>query len=557
MKTLYSYFKNNISIKYLFTTTLTLTLFFALLFSWIAWQEKRFIMEQVKKQAIILYQQIVLSRQWVADKKHVFIPKDGETCLDAAASALEVRSIDGLEYAGITPAILTRQFSTYAEKNNTYAFNLANRQCLNPLNKADAFEEWAIRSFQSGKTKDISRIEIHDGKHVFRYAAPLILNESCIPCHRSQKVSAGDVGGCISVYIPCEEALLSIRQNNRFLLGAMVGLTVMIVLVLFFFSRTLIFKPIDQIKALMQKMKLDDKHIVEGDELKEFTGLCYLISDHLKNEHAELECKVAEATRDLSRTNCQLEAANAELSRFNQAKIDFFTDLSHELRTPLTSIKGATDILFRKNACQDPSYLEIIRKNTATLIRTTVDLIDFSKLEAGQLELYIRDISLVKVIKNVIDTQRVIAQKKGITFDFNMKAFIIVPADDYRLSQVLTNLLANAMRFSPPDGIITIRFNAMDQSACISVTDQGPGIPERYHRMIFDKFYQTPKQDSRAQIHKGSSGIGLAICKGLVEAHGGKIWVNSKVGEGSTFTFTLPLRQGRTVAEHRTTNIEY
>jgi len=544
MQTLYSYIKNNISVKYLFTTTLTLTLFFALLFFWIAQQEKRFIMEQVKKQAIILYQQIVLSRQWVADKKHVFIPKDRKTYLGADASALEVRLIDGSEYAGITPAILTRQLSAYAEKNKTYAFNLANKKCLNPQNKADAFEEWAIRSFQSGKTKDVSRIEIHDGKRVFRYAAPLILNESCIPCHRSQKVSAGDVGGCISVYIPCEEALLSIRQNNRFLLSAMVGLTVMIILILFFFSRTLIFKPIHQIKALMQKIKLGDKSIDEGDELKEFTGLCYLISDHLKNEHAELERKVAEATRDLSRTNRQLESANAELSRFSQAKIDFFTDLSHELRTPLTSIKGAADILVRKNACQEPSYLEIIRKNTATLIRTTVDLIDFSKLEAGQLEIYIRDISLVKVIKNAIDAQKVIAHKKGITLDFKTEPYIMVPADDYRLTQVLTNLLANAICFSPPDGIVTIHLNANDQSARISVTDQGPGIPEQYHRIIFNKFYQTPQQDSRVRIHKGSSGIGLAICKGLVEAHGGKIWVNSKVGEGSTFTFTLPLRQG-------------
>ena len=552
MQTLYSYIKNKISVKYLFTTTLTLTLFFALLFFWIARQQKRFIMEQVKKQAIILYQQIVLSRQWVADKKHVFIPMDSETYLAAAAvSALEIRSIDDLQYAGITPAILTRQLSAYAEKNNTYSFNLANSQCLNPKNKADAFEEWAIRSFQSDKTKDVSRIEIHEGKHVFRYAAPLILNESCIPCHRSQKVSAGDVGGCISVYIPCEEALLSIRQNNRFLLSAMIGLTVMIILILFFFSRTLIFKPIDQIKALMRKMKLGDQHIDEGDELKEFTGLCNIISDHLKNQHAELERKVAEATHDLSRTNRQLETANAELSRFNQAKIDFFTDLSHELRTPLTSIKGAVDILFRKNACQDTSYLKIIRKNTATLIRTTVDLMDFSKLEAGQLELYIREISLVKVIKNVIDIQKVIAQKKGITFDFKTEAFIMAPADDYRLSQVLTNLLVNAIRFSPPDGTIMIRLDANEQSVNISVTDQGPGIHEQYHQMIFNKFYQAPQQDSRARIHKGSSGIGLAICKGLVEAHGGKIWVNSKEGEGSTFTFTLPLQR------QQRWNIEY
>jgi len=542
MQTIYSYIKNKISIKYLFTISLILTLFFALLFFWIARQQKRFIMEQVKKQAIILYQQIVLSRQWIADKKHVFIPKESETCLGAAASTLEIRSIDNMEYAGITPAILTRQLSGYAEKNNTYAFNLANRQCLNPQNKADAFEEWAIRAFQSGKTNAVSRIEIQDGKHVFRYAAPLILNQSCIPCHRSQKVSAGDVGGCISVYIPCEEALLSIRQNNRFLLGAMIGLTVMIVLILFFFSRALIFKPIHQIKALMQKMKLGDEYIDDGDELKEFTGLCNLISDHLKNQHAELERKVAEATGDLSRTNRQLEAANTELSRFNKAKTDFFTDLSHEMRTPLTSIKGATDILFRMNACNDPSYLEIIRKNTDTLIRTTVDLMDFSKLEAGQLEFYIREISLIKVIKNVIDTQKPISQEKGITFEFEAVSFIMAPADDYRLSQVLTNLLVNAIRFSPPNGTVMIRLDSNAQSAIISVTDQGPGIPRQYHEMIFDKFYQTPQQNPRARIHKGSSGIGLAICKGLVEAHNGKIWVDSKVGEGSTFTFTLPLR---------------
>ncbi len=255
-----------------------------------------------------------------------------------------------------------------------------------------------------------------------------------------------------------------------------------------------------------------------------------------------MERKIAEATHDLSETNRSLEAANLDLERLNQAKSDFFSDISHELRTPLTNIKGAADILDRKASCGDPTYLDIIKRNTDHLIKVAIDFLDYSKIESGKLELDLEEASLKDVAEDAVLSQNVVAQKRSVELVLEVPEDLRMVFDKQRIYQVLTNLLSNAVKFSPPGNKVFVRINASDgESAEVCVQDSGPGIEEKYHEAIFKKFYQVGgQQDSK--IHKGSSGIGLAICKGLVEAHHGHIWVQSRPGEGSSFFFSLPTK---------------
>lgn len=543
-----SFIDRKISLKYLVVIILIFTLIFTTLFFLVAHLQKQFILEQVMKQAIILKKQVFHTRQWVTDHQYALVAKTANIRSSPFIKDPDINDVYGKVYTKIAPAMLVRQLSEYSKNSDLYSFNITNFNGLNPENRPDDFEAQAIRLFKSGEKMGISRIELNNDQHIFRYAAPFIVDKSCLTCHVEQNLKPGDIGGCISVTIPMEEAQRAIHRNYRVLFFVMIGLSGSIVLTLFFFTRTLVFKRINEIKKFTKQMEIDEldgNKETNGDELKEFENIFYQIDNKLKNQHKELEKKITEATEDLSMANLKLEEVNKELSNLNRAKTEFFTDISHELRTPLTSIKGAVDILLRKNTCNDPSYLEIIIKNTEYLTRTIVDFLDYCKIEAKRLELEIKDESLPTILRDVIESQKAITVKRGIKFILDVPEDIILPMDRHRIYQVMSNLISNAIRFSPENGTISIGITQKNNTAEVFVQDQGPGIPVAYHETIFQKFYQVPQKEGATKFHKGSSGIGLAICKGLIEAHGGIIRIESKEGAGSKFIFTLPKRDRR------------
>jgi len=535
-----------VSFKFLVATSLTITAIFVVVFVWFSRQQEDHIMEQVKKQAIILHKQIVLTRQWVADHNGVLVPKTGEVSSNPFLNQPDVQGSDGNAYTRISPSVMTRLLSERALKGGLYSFKLTNTERLNQENAPDAFELEALRLFRSSEKDETFRTEQVNGKSVLRYVAPLYVNENCVKCHTSQGYKPGDVGGCLSVFVPMDEARSAINHNRAILLGGGMVFAGSLVILVFFAAQSLVFKRLNDIRAAMSRMtvgKQVENHRGHGDELKEIADFCYLLDEEMKNQHEELELKIAEATHDLSETNRNLEAANLDLERLNQAKSDFFSDISHELRTPLTNIKGAADILDRKASCGDPTYLDIIKRNTDHLIKVAIDFLDYSKIESGKLELDLEEASLKDVAEDAVLSQNVAAQKRSVELVLEVPEDLRMFFDKQRIYQVLTNLLSNAVRFSPSGNKVFVRINASDgESAEVCVQDSGPGIAEKYHEAIFKKFYQVGgQQDSK--IHKGSSGIGLAICKGLVEAHHGHIWVQSRPGEGSAFFFSLPTKR--------------
>jgi signal transduction histidine kinase len=535
-----------ISFKFLVATSLTITVIFVVVFVWFSRQQEDHIMEQVKKQAIILHKQIVLTRQWVADQNGVLVPKTGEVGSNPFLNQPDVKDSDGTAYTRISPSVVTRLLSERALKSGLYSFKLTNTERLNQENAPDEFELEALRLFRSSTREGIFTTERVNGKSVLRYVAPLYVNKNCVKCHTSQGYKPGDVGGCLSVFIPMDEARLAINHNRAILLGGGMLFAGSLVILVFVSARSLVFKRLDDIRAAMSRMTISkqvENHKGQGDELKEIADFCYLLDEEMKNQHEELERKIAEATHDLSETNRSLESANLELERLNQAKSDFFSDISHELRTPLTNIKGAADILDRKASCGDPIYLDIIKRNTDHLIKVAIDFLDYSKIESGKLELDLEEASLKDVAEDAVLSQQAVAQKRSVELVLKSTEDLRMVFDKQRIYQVLTNLLSNAVRFSPPGGTVFVRINSSDgESAEVSVQDSGPGIEEKYHEAVFKKFYQViGQQDSN--IHKGSSGIGLAICKGIVEAHQGQISVQSRPGEGSAFFFSLPTKR--------------
>jgi signal transduction histidine kinase len=235
------------------------------------------------------------------------------------------------------------------------------------------------------------------------------------------------------------------------------------------------------------------------------------------------------------------DLAGQTLSEANRLKAELISTLAHEMRTPLTSIKGYSTALLLEEASFDPEtqqeFLRIIDEECDILQDLIRDLLESSVIDAGLLRLELQPVALPHMVESVVaDIVRRSADHQ-LVVDFP-PSFPIVDADPERIAQVLRNLLDNAVKYSPSGRLVLIRGQVGEGEVVLSVADQGVGIaPEDLNR-LFEKFFRV---ESGLGRHVVGSGLGLPISRTIVESHGGRIWAESKVGEGSTLYFTLPL----------------
>jgi two-component system phosphate regulon sensor histidine kinase PhoR len=231
----------------------------------------------------------------------------------------------------------------------------------------------------------------------------------------------------------------------------------------------------------------------------------------------------------------------SELRRLERVRRDFVANVSHEFKTPLTAIQGFAETLL-EGALDDTAnrkrFVEIIRDHSARLARLTDDLLKLSLIEAGKLELEFRPVKVAGLLDSCLETTRLKAAQKQLTLSVECPASLpAVRGDARRLAEVLQNILDNAVQYTAEGGTISIRARAEDHLVRIAVSDTGIGIPRDEQQRIFERFYRVDAARSR---EAGGTGLGLSIAKHLVEAHGGRIEVESEVGQGSTFSVLLP-----------------
>ncbi|MBC7228308.1 MAG: GAF domain-containing protein, partial [Thermoflexales bacterium] len=234
----------------------------------------------------------------------------------------------------------------------------------------------------------------------------------------------------------------------------------------------------------------------------------------------------------------------------DRAKSEFISTVSHELRTPMTSIKGYADLLMLGMAGpldeQQKHFIGIIRNNAERMVALVSDLLDISRIESGRVQLDLRAVHIHEVVEQVAYTLQGRAQSKGLTLQVNVPADLPpVWGDSNRVAQILTNLISNAIQYTPPGGKVAVSAHLNGDMLEVSVSDTGIGISKENQRKIFDRFFRA--DDPLVQETPGT-GLGLPITASLVQMHGGQIWVESELGEGSTFTFTLPLATARAEA---------
>ncbi len=488
--------------------------FWLLFFVWNRFQERHFIEERLRHQALGIYHYIVLSREWISKQNGLYI-KEGD------------------KFSLLTPSDFTRRLVLYSKNSLPFSIKIAADNAKLPAHLPDPFEAEAIDLMKKGIRKELWRLEKKDAHLYFHYTAPLRFVEDCAGCHQKDKKPLGIVG-CISISLPAEKIFkeLGRHSRNHFMFFAIT--LIMAVSVLWVMLRRLVILPLrqlDQVSRAVEQGRFDVA--VEIDASSEWRRVAASFNQMVKalaSQQQRLEHEVEKAVKEL-------RTAYRELQKASEARTTFFANVTHDLKTPITAIKGAVDLIEKKQGEDVGHYIEIIRRNTAKLHKMVQNLIACTKMESGAMEFRREEADLTEIVGNAVVMLQPLAWEQKVEIDYQLpEEAVLVEADPSMLEQAVSNVVANAISFSPRGERVKISFEpGGDDAIILSVEDRGPGIPKEEREKVFAKFYRDPRGGARDGM-----GLGLCIAKSVVEAHDGSIWIEAPSSGGTVVKIRLP-----------------
>jgi signal transduction histidine kinase len=437
------------------------------------------------------------------------------------AAYRQVQNDSSLQLYGITAALLTADEQTLEaalRQLNDFGFDLDRLQFV---------------AQDEVKLLGEVRTQFDNFATVIRHVEELIRSGQTEDAHATELKEAGPLADTLQrltnqlVNRAEEDALEGVRTADQAYRDARLGViifaaaSIALALLLGYVISSSIIGPVEEIEARLSRIAMGDftEHVTVEN----------------RDELGALAVHLNRTSEKLGQLYRQLEAASEHKSRF-------LANMSHELRTPLNAILGYSELLqdgiYGALPAKAEGVLERLASNGKHLLSLVNDILDLSKIEAGQLRLSLEDYQMAAVMETVVAATESLAQAKGLALVRSAASGL--PAgygDARRLTQVLLNLVGNAIKFTEK-GEIEIAATASDGHFHLAVRDTGPGIGEADRQRIFEEFEQVENATTRA---KGGTGLGLAISKRIVEMHGGKIWVESTLGQGSTFRITLPV----------------
>lgn len=471
-------------------------------------------------------------------------------------------------YQGLHCAIVGRSIGALFTSQSTYSTKFVNFNPRNSADQPDEFESAALAAFNDGTATEFSEIAKVDGKEVFRYVAPMRIEENCLDCHGEpageidvtgfpkEGWKLGDVGGAISIVMPLDVYMESERASVVQDVIFFSGMLVVCLLVVYLALKYLVTRPLSRIREgveSIQRGNLDVRfaHTQSSREMNDLMDRFNAMASDLSDIYDNLETQVADRTAQLAAANevlkrqrAQLEEANGRLRDENRYKSDFLAMMSHELRTPLTSIIAFTELLNREGDPLNDEERETRREieaNSHALLLMINDILEMTRLDAGRTELTREVVDLGDVAGMVSDVMRSLSERNGVAFTCEVEPDVpLLRADFEKIRHVVENLCGNALKFTPVGGRVRLHIagTAEGDEVLISVEDTGIGIAPVDQQRIFERFVQA---DSSVSRKYSGTGLGLALAREYVEMHGGTIVVESELGQGSTFTVRLPV----------------
>jgi signal transduction histidine kinase len=527
----------SLQFKFMFSILAVTVPVLGLIFVWANHQNEKHCMGQVLNQARVLARQIILTRQWVADCGGVMVRKDskGERGFNYFYDD-SIKTSRGV-YQRFTPAMVTKRLSAYSMQENLYRFRLASFNPKNPGNKPNAFEKKALDQFIDRGVKEVYLFHSQGKTDRLMYSVPLIVNDACLKCHLRETFKKGKVGGCLSVYLPVTHLKSEIYSTRVKLAGGGIFIFLLATGTLFFMLRHVVIRPLANLENMAEEIgrrnfeaRVDIK---TGDELERLGKAFNLMGEKLSENNKTMEAKISRAIEDV-------ETANRDLIKLDSLKTEFFTDMSHELRSPMTAIQGSIDYLKRTLELQgNLEYIFIIKNSLNRMTHLVDDMFDITRIEAGKVEWVFEKTDIAVVIRQIIEIVTIKAAGKSMTIEYDNPVPIYVDLSLERIEQVLINLIENAIKFSGKGAGIRVNAAVKKDQVLVSVADQGIGVQESDRENVFNKFYTLPSAGGRGNV-KGT-GLGLTICRKIINAHGGEIWGEENPGGGSVFSFAIPL----------------
>jgi len=291
--------------------------------------------------------------------------------------------------------------------------------------------------------------------------------------------------------------------------------------------------------AEIEIMFAGERYFINSDRMQ-IIDLLLSTYDNAVQKNNELH----KAHADLLEIHRQLEQKNVQLEKLNQEKNHFLSIAAHDLRNPLATIYTAADLITEelkdKTSSETKEFLEMIKHSSKFMRSLIEELLDVSAIDSGKISIHLEPVNLTDLIRNNVSLNRVIAGRKEITVEYRTEDNLpVLQLDRQKIEQVLNNLISNAIKYSFPKSKVEILSRCENNNFIISVSDEGQGIPPAEMNKLFKPFSRTSAKTTSGE---SSTGLGLVIVRKIIEAHNGRVWAESQVNKGSTFSFSLPVQ---------------
>lgn len=527
---------------YMFYIVLAMSVLMLISLTWSIHAKREVARQNMMTQAQLITEQFMAVRSFIA----------------ANQDSINYDSKGNFEFKHLNPAAVGRGVGEIFNERTDYTFKQTRLSPRNPANLPDLFEVEQLQRLQENSSQEPQWAEDElNGNRVFRYMIPLYAEKECLACHggpagetdisgyHREGLQEGDFAGMLSVVINAE---LFYGELSRIITEQVVfflALLFLIVSILYILQKKLVTTPLEGLAAMTVNLSQGDFNRVDAlvngqGEIKVLEERFRTMARELAAIYQGLEQKIKERTVELENEKEKLARTNHDLEKMNQLQSEFLASVSHELRTPLSCILAFIELL------QSPAFVHqreqnlIDLKSSAEKLLTMVNnLLDTAKLEAGAIKLNILPHKADDIVAGIVKAFRPLAGGKNIVLTVDTEVDLpLVCCDVERVRQVLFNLLGNAVKFTEPNGEVTVRVKRDMNSVLFMVEDSGVGVKDAEKEVIFDRFRQG---DTSLNKKQPGSGLGLYLSKGLVEQQGGQMGVESQPGLKTVFWFELPI----------------